>query len=85
MHIRLRKTASGSINIIPLIVASQVASKYNKHFMELLEKLFKSLNIPITNYQLPITNYQLPITNYQLPITNYQLKLKLKIIKIHIY
>lgn len=47
MHIRLRKTASGSINIIPLIVASQVASKYNKHFMELLEKLFKSLNIPI--------------------------------------
>jgi hypothetical protein len=47
MHIRLRKTASGSINIIPLIVASQVATKYNKHFMELLEKLFKSLNIPI--------------------------------------
>ena len=47
MQIRLRKTASGSINIIPLIVASQVASKYNKHFMELLEKLFKSLNIPI--------------------------------------
>jgi hypothetical protein len=46
LHIKLRKTSSGSINIIPLISVTQVSSEYNKHFMILLGKLFEGLKIP---------------------------------------
>jgi hypothetical protein len=46
LHIKLRKTSSGSINIIPLIYVSQVSSEYNKHFIELLGKFFEGLKLP---------------------------------------
>jgi hypothetical protein len=47
LHIRLRKTHTGSINIIPKINFSQVSTEFNSHFMNQLKKVFDGLNIPV--------------------------------------
>src|SRR5258708_21733201 len=46
LYIRLRKTPTGSINIIPKFNFSQVSTEFNIHFMNQLKKGFDGINIP---------------------------------------
>nr|YP_010833306.1 hypothetical protein QLP03_mgp015 [Agaricus bitorquis]WFG54053.1 hypothetical protein [Agaricus bitorquis] len=56
LHIRLRKTPTGSINIIPKINFSQVSTEFNSHFMNQLKKVFDGLNIPVNTKNLGSSN-----------------------------
>jgi len=45
LHMRLRLTPLGSLNIIPLVIMSQVSSSYNDHLLELFGKVLTKHNI----------------------------------------